>query len=659
MPGVRPYGLWPSPVDPAMAAAASVMVSDLQITPGGEIWWLEQRPAEDGRTVAVRWRDGDCRDMTPNGFVVRSRVHEYGGGAMRVAGGWVILVRDPEGSLWRMPIAGGEPEPLTRPEDGRFADVEPDLIRGRLLAVREPAGGGGPDARTTIVAIDLDGGGMDTLVDGPDFISSPRLSPCGRELAWLEWDHPDMPWDSTRLLRATLDDAGRPADRVLVAGGRGARPSDAMNASAAADEREGEHDGESIVEPEWTPGGELLFMSDRDGWWGLYRHAPTTPDAVEVVFRAQADLARVPWKLATRSWAIAAPRGIVTGVRLRGRTRLVLVPGRRSTGRRPRVLEDSWARIEAIAAEGTTVAVLATHPSRPTAILRLDLLSEECRVIREVPVPRLEEAFVPEPRMLRFPGADGEPTFAWLHPPANPDWEGPADGRPPLLVRVHGGPTGAARLEYDLELRFWTSRGWTVCDVDHGGSAGYGRAYRRRLEGRWGEMEVADCVAVVRHLVDEGLADPARTAITGGSAGGYTTLMALATTDAFAVGASRFGIADLERFRETTHRFESRYLDRLIGPWPEARETFRARSPIHRLDGFTRPLAVFQGLEDRVVPPEQSDLIVAALEARGVPVAYERFEGEQHGFRSQAALQRTLVVMDRFLREHLDIRWPD
>ncbi|MHC4809188.1 MAG: S9 family peptidase [Planctomycetota bacterium] len=626
-----------------MAAAGSVMVSDLQVAPGGEIWWLEQRPAEDGRTVAVRWRDGACRDMTPTGFIVRSRVHEYGGGAMRIAGGSVILVRDPDGSLWRMPISGGDPEPLTRPEDGRFADIEPDPARHRLLAVREPAGGGGPDARTTIVAVGLDDGRVETLIDGPDFTASPRLSPCGGELAWLEWDHPDMPWDASRLLRATLDAGGRPSDRVPVAGGRGGP---------------GE-EGESIVEPAWTPGGELLFMSDRDGWWGLYRHAPTAAEGIEVVFRAQADLARVPWKLATRSWAIAAPRGIIAGVRLRGRTRLVLVPGRRATGRRPRVLDDSWARIEAIAADGTTVAAVATHPSRPTAILRLDLLSEECEVIREVPVPRLEAAFVPEPRMLRFPGADGEPTFAWLHPPANPDWEGPAEDRPPLLVRVHGGPTGAARLDYDLELRFWTSRGWAVCDIDHGGSAGYGRAYRRRLEGRWGEMDVADCVAVVRHLAEERLIDPARTAITGGSAGGYTTLMALATTDAFAAGASRFGIADLERFRETTHRFESRYLDRLIGPWPADRETFRHRSPIHRLDGFTRPLAVFQGLEDRVVPPEQSDMIVAALEARDVPVAYERFEDEQHGFRSQAALQRTLVVMDRFLREHLGIRRPE
>ncbi len=648
MPGVRPYGTWPTPVDPAMAAASSVMVSDLQVT-GSEAWWLEQRPAEDGRTVAVQWRDGRCRDMTPAGFDVRTRVHEYGGGALAIDGGLAILARDPDGTVWRMPTAGGDPKPLTRPADGRFADFAIDRARNRVLAVRESEDGGGPDARTTIAAIDLDSGAVRDLVAGPDFAASPRLSPRGDELAWVEWSLPDMPWDACTLRRARLDAAGDVAAARKVAGGR------AGAGGAGGPTGDGP---ESVIEPRWTPGGELLFMSDRDGWWGLYRDAPTAPDGVEIVFRTQTDLARPPWKLAQSSWAVAPPRGLLAAVRRRGRTRLVAVPARRATGRPPRVLDDSWARVESIAAGDGMAAMLVTHPSRPTAVVRLDVLTDDVEIVREMPVPRLDEDYLPEPRMVRFPGAGGDRAVAWHYGPANPEWEGPEDERPPLLVRAHGGPTGGARLQYDLELRYWTSRGWAVCDVDYGGSAGYGRAYRERLRERWGVVDVADCVGAAARLAEEGVVDPARTVISGGSAGGYTTLMALATTDAFAAGASRFGIADLVRFRRTTHRFESGYLEGLIGPWPETEDRYRERSPLHRLDGMTRPLAVFQGLEDRVVPPEQSDLIVEALEARGVPVSIERFEGEQHGFRRQASIQRTLVVMDRFFREHLGIRDP-
>lgn len=637
MPGVRPFGTWPSPIDPALAAASSVIVSDLQVS-GREIWWLEMRPDLDGRTVPVRWRAGDVRDVIPGDLNVRTRVHEYGGGAMRVGRGTIVMSNDPDGTVWRMTTGGDELVQLTQPEDGRFADFAFDHARKRVLAVREPADGTpAHEVRTTVVAIDLDGGGVTELVRGPDFVAAPRPSPNGEAVAWIEWDHPRMPWDGTTLRLAIVQEDGTLEEGRTIAGGP----------------------EESVIEPRWTPGNDLMYMSDADGFWSLYRFAPTAPEEREVTFRAQRDLAGPTWKLGQRTWAVAPPKGVLAAVRNGGRSRLVAAPGRRGRGTQARTLHDDAARILAIDGGEGGAAMLVTHPSRPTEIVRIDPLTDDVEVVRSLPVPRLDGAVLPEPREITFEGGDGETSHAWYYPPANAEWTGPEGERPPLLVRVHGGPTGAARLEYDLELRFWTSRGWAVCDVDHGGSAGYGRAYRERLRGQWGVLDVADCAAAVRTLADAGTVDADRVAITGGSAGGYTTLMALATTDVFGAGANRFGIADLVAFRDETHRFESRYLDGLIGPWPEAEAIYRERSPIQHLDDFTSPLAVFQGAEDRVVPPSQSELIVKALEARGVPVRYELFAGEQHGFRRQSSIQRTLVVMDRFLRETFSIGISD
>ncbi|MHB8506122.1 MAG: alpha/beta hydrolase family protein, partial [Acidimicrobiales bacterium] len=483
------------------------------------------------------------------------------------------------------------------PRAVRFADPTPTPDHRWLICVRERHG---EEVVNDLVAVPLDSDGEPVvLAGGHDFFASPAVSPDGTRLAWLAWDHPEMPWDATRLWVADLGPDARVAD-VTVAAGR---------------------DGESVQQPRWSPDGALHWISDRTGWWNLYREGVA-------ICPMEAEFGVPAWVFGRRTYTFLANGTLVAawhGPRGSG----VGVVG----GGTAHPIETPYTSFEYLAAAADDqVAAVASSPHDPPAVVRvgLDGAVEVLRRSRQVDLP---DGAVSVPQRVAFPTAGGETAWALVYRPASAGFSGPDDERPPLVVMTHGGPTSQAGGGLDLSVQYWTTRGFAVADVDYRGSTGYGTAYRNRLRDSWGVCDVEDVVAVTRHLASSGVVDPDRCVIRGGSAGGYTTLAALAFTDAFAAGASYFGVADLGALARDTHKFESRYLDRLVGRWPEDEETFRARSPIFHVDGFDRPLLILQGLEDMVVPPAQAEMIYAALKEKGVPVAYLAFAGEQHGFR--------------------------
>ena len=622
---IAAYGSWPSPVRVEDVLGGATSLAEVWVD-GGDILWLEGRPAEEGRRAVVRLTpDGVVRDVTPPGFNVRNRVHEYGGGSLAVSSGTVVFSHFADGRLYRQPTDGSQPPiPITAEGAQRFADLRFDARRGRLLAVREDHGGPG-EAVNTIVALPLDGEGEPTvLVDGHDFFASPRLSPQGDRLAWLAWDHPNMPWDGMTLWLADVAPDGSLANPAPVAGGSGGT-------------------GEWISQPRWSPSGALWLIAERDEWSALmslddYRAGTGS--------RMPVEFAQPDWIFDRPSYAFLPDGRIVAVGRAGGRDHLWLFA---ADGRAPREIESPFTEISFMVAQGAEVVFIGSRPTDPTAIVRLDPDSGAWQELRSASDQRLDPEFVSRPEPITFLTTGGGTAHALYYAPTNPDVAAPNGDRPPLYVRTHGGPTASASTGLNPAIQFMTSRGIAVVDVDYGGSTGYGRTYRRRLEGEWGVVDVDDSVAAALHLADKGLADPERLCIEGGSAGGYTTLAALAFRDTFAAGICYFGVSDLEVFVHDTHKFESRYLDRMVGPFPAAAATYRERSPIHHLDRLTCPLLILQGLDDRIVPPSQSQLVVDALRARGIPYAYLAFEGEGHGFRGEVALRRSIEAELSFL----------
>jgi dipeptidyl aminopeptidase/acylaminoacyl peptidase len=582
---------------------------------GRDIYWSELRPTEGGRIVLVRRAaDGTMRDVTPPGFNVRTRVHEYGGGAFVVQSGDVWFCNYADQRLYRQ-TAGGTPTPLTPARDLCFADGVMDDRRRRIVCVREDHTVAGRAAENTLVAIDLDSGGIgDILVSGSDFYSNPRISRDGSRLAWLEWDQPRMPWDGTRLCMASLDADGRAVDVQQVAGG----------------------DEESVLQPLWSPDSQLYFISDRSGWWNLYRR---TSAASEPVFPRHAEFAGPAWVFGLSNYGFASAESLLCVYHEAGRAHLTRV-NLRTLGTHE--IETPFTSIGYLKVSRDQAVFVGGSPTAPSVVARLDLRTGELETLRAASTVAVDAGDLTTPEPIEFPTEGGRTAHAFYYPPRNRAFEGPPGERPPLLVRAHGGPTGAASRDFNLAIQYWTSRGFAFVDVNYGGSTGYGREYRNRLRGNWGVVDVDDCVHAARHLVDRGQADPARLAIDGGSAGGYTTLCALAFRDVFAAGVSLYGLSDLVVFVGDTHKFEARYLDSLIGPWPEREDLYRARSPIHAVDRISRPIAFFQGDEDKIVPPNQSELMVAALRRNGIPVAYVLFAGEQHGFRKSENIRRAL-----------------
>jgi dipeptidyl aminopeptidase/acylaminoacyl peptidase len=620
---ISPYGSWRSPITADAIVAGVIGLGQIQID-DDDIYWIEQRPAEAGRNVVVRRRaGGTIEDVTPPDYNARTRVHEYGGGAFLVHQGTVWFANFKDQRLYRQD-PGHPPVAITPAKDIRHADLVLDERRNRLIAVREDHTSGAPSAVNTIVSLNLSspsplagegwGGGV-TLVEGNDFYSTPRLSPTGSHLAWLTWNHPNMPWDGTQLWVAALTDGGALMTPRKVAGG----------------------ERESIFQPTWSPDGVLYFVSDRTNWWNLYRWSGQD---IEPVVQLPAELGTTSWLFGMATYAFDSERRIVCQVRSNGLARLATVDpqdGRLQYLDTPYTALAPW-----IKAHAGKVVTIAGSPTQMPALITADLNTGRVDVIRRSGAVPVAPSYLSTPETIEFSTGDGLIAHGFFYPPVNPDYEAPAGELPPLIVYVHGGPTRAVSNALDLDDQFWTSRGFGYLVVNYGGSTGYGRDYRQRLNGQWGVVDVNDSVNGARYLVDRGLADGNRVAITGGSAGGYTVLRALTSTHYFKAGASHFGISDLEVFHGDTHKFESMYDQGLIGRWPEERHLYRERSAIHSLDRIEAPVILFQGLEDKIVPPNQAELIVDALRKKGLPVAYIAFEGEQHGFRIAKNIKRSL-----------------
>jgi dipeptidyl aminopeptidase/acylaminoacyl peptidase len=609
---IAPYGTWPSPISAASLVEQAVRLSAVTVC-GDRVYWVEGRPEEAGREVLVRLgRGGRMTDVLPTEFSVRTQVHEYGGRCFAVHGrpgagsDLVVFSNWNDQRLWALDD-GPEPQPLTpqpdRPRSDRYADpvISPD---GRwIVCVHERHRSDGA-VDNELVSVNGDPGGAvqepTLLASGHDFYASPRFSPDGSRLSWVTWDHPDMPWDGSELWVAEID-ADRSLARVAeVAGGR----------------------GESITQPRWSPEGILHYVSDRSGWWNLYDESgnPLCP--------APAEFGQPDWVFGITTYGFLPDGRLVASWTADGGSHIGFVENGRA-----HPVAFPFTAYASIAPAETGVVAIAGSPADAPAVVRLDLslgLVETLRPSREVAV---DAAALSRAEPIEFPTAGDQAAYALFYPPASADYEGPPGDRPPVIIVIHGGPTSAASAVLNLAVQFWTSRGFAVADVNYRGSSGYGRAYRQLLAGAWGVADVEDCAAVVRWLDRTGRVDGRRAVIRGGSAGGFTTLAALAFTEAFAAGASHYGVADLELLARDTHKFESRYLDGLVGPWPAAAEEYRRRSPVHHVDQIKKPLILFQGLEDKVVPPAQAELMFKALRDRGVPVAYLAFEGEQHGFR--------------------------
>ncbi len=613
---IAPYGSWRSPITSDLIVAGTVRLG--QVEPDGEdIYWIEGRPAEKGRNVIVqRSADGRTVDLNPMPFNARTRVHEYGGGSFVVGNGEVYFSNFFDQRLYRL-VEKAEPVAVTSEAEMRYANGVIDHLRNRLICVREDHSEAGREAVNTIASVALDGSGQQTvLVSDNDFYSSPRLSPDGKRLAWLAWNHPNMPWDGTELWMADVQADGSLTNKTLVAGGV----------------------EESIFQPEWSLADNsaesvLYFVSDRSGWWNLYRWRN---GKAEPLCKRQAEFGLPQWVFDMSTYAFISPTQIICAYAERGVSKLGLLDVETL---KLENIKTPYTQIDNIRNAAGKAVFIGGSPTEPASIVRFDPATRKFETLRRSSELAIDSGYISIPKAVEFPTENNLTAHGFFYPPQNKDYAAPVNELPPLLVMIHGGPTSSTSATLRLGIQYWTSRGIAVLDVNYGGSTGYGRAYRERLKGNWGVVDVDDCVNGARFLAEQGLVDGNRLAITGGSAGGYTVLCVLAFRDVFKAGASHYGVSDLIALDEDTHKFESRYTFGLVGT---SRELYIARSPIHHTDKLNAPVIFFQGLEDKVVPPNQSEMMVNALREKGVPVAYVTFEGEQHGFRQAANIKRAL-----------------
>lgn len=610
-----PYGAWKSPITSDLIVSETIGLSQPRID-GDEIFWIEMRPSERGRQVIVRrTSDGSTTDINPAELNARTRVHEYGGGDYVVHDGAVYFSNFTDQQIYRQ-RGDSAPIRITSEVDNdrvRYADAVVDARRSRLICVCEDHRQPG-EAKNSLVGVPLAGGKDQVLMWGNDFYSSPRVSPDGSQLAWLTWHHPNMPWDGCELWTGEISQDGSIINQKLIAGGL----------------------RESIFQPEWSPDGILHFVSDASGWWNIYR---ATSDSAECMFEMEAEFGAPQWAFGLSTYAFESADRIICAFVEKGIWSLGTLNTRARTLER---IQTHFTEISYLRATAERAVFRAGAPGEPFSIVEMNLATHETRVLRRTSSVEVDAGYISEPRAIEFPTEDGLSAHGFYYPPKNRDFTGADGEKPMLLVKSHGGPTSAAVGVLALGIQYWTSRGIAVLDVNYGGSTGYGRAYRERLNGSWGVVDVDDCINGAKFLAGESEVDANRSVIDGGSAGGYTTLCALTFRDYFKAGASYYGVSDLEALEVDTHKFESRYSDSLIGPYPERRDLYVQRSPIHFTEQLSCPVIFFQGLEDKVVPPNQAQMMVDALRKKKLPVAYVAFEGEQHGFRRAENIKRSL-----------------
>lgn len=616
MPTTAPYGTWKSPITTALIVEKTIGVGGLTFD-DDYLFWVESRPSEGGRNVLVRRdKNGQAVDVNPAPYNIRTRVHEYGGGAYLIAADQFYFCNFMDQQIYTQNIRGdiSDPVALTSMSALRYADARLDKNRSRLICVMENHADQSREAVNTIGAVDLDSGDVTELISGCDFYAAPRISPDGSSMLWMSWNHPNMPWDGTELWQATFDADGHIGDPTLLAGGT----------------------TESICYPSWSPDGNVHYVSDRSGWWNLYRRAGNRD---QHLLAMQAEFGSPHWSFGGSSYVFKSDTKMLCTYQDKGVSHLLeldLTDGSYQEIKLPYTeiggLRYKDGRFAFSVASSTQFGVIAT----------MDLDSREIEVVKASSTLALDTGYISVPQAIEFPTEHGLTAHAFYYPPQNKDYTAPADERPPLLVKVHGGPTGASHATLSLQNLYWTSRGFAVVDINYGGSTGFGREYRRRLIGKWGIVDVEDTENAANYLIAQDLVDADRLAIRGGSAGGYTTLAVLTFRDTFKAGASYYGVSDLAALARDTHKFESRYLDGMIGPYPQDIERYTARSPIHHIDQLSCPVIFFQGLEDKVVPPAQAQSMVEALREKGLPVAYMPFEGEQHGFRRAENIKRAL-----------------
>ncbi|XP_049390610.1 uncharacterized protein LOC125855020 isoform X1 [Solanum stenotomum] len=635
---IAPYGSWKSPITADIVSGSTKRLGGFSVDSLGHLFWLESRPTESGRAVIVKepGKPGeDPIDVTPKDFAVRTLAQEYGGGDFCIQGDILIFSNYKDQRLYKQSISSidSAPLPLTPDYGGRsvcYADGVFDSRFNRYVTVREDQRESGINAITTIVSIDLSSNSDQEprlLVGGNDFYASPRIDPKGDRMAWIEWGHPNMPWDRSELWVGYISENGDVQNRICVAGGDPTLV-------------------ESPTEPLWSSQGELYFVTDRkSGFWNIYKWVESSNEVVPV-YSLDAEFTRPLWVFGMKSYDFLKNHDqdtlIACSYRENGKSYLGVLDvnlGKIS------VLDIPFTDINNITSGVHSLYVEGASSVHPSSIAKVTLDDQRTKVIdfkimwSSSSVSEMYNSYYSRPELIKFPtDVPGQCAYAYFYPPTNTDFQASHGETPPLLLRSHGGPTAEARGCLNLSIQYWTSRGWAYVDVNYGGSTGYGREYRERLLGSWGIVDVNDCCNCAKFLVDSGRVDGERLCITGSSAGGYTTLAALAFKDVFKAGASLYGIGDLQLLRAETHKFESHYTDNLVGD----EKAYFERSPINFVDHFSCPIILFQGLEDKVVSPDQARKIYQALKEKGLPVALVEYEGEQHGFRKAENIKFTL-----------------
>jgi dipeptidyl aminopeptidase/acylaminoacyl peptidase len=612
------FGSWISPIGTQLLTAKTVGLSEPCIQ-GENSFWLESRPWEKGRSALVtRDAQGRTRDILPKPINVRTRVHEYGGGSYLIHGDWVYFVAFDDQRIYRQSLSDARPlpEPITPEGPWRYADMCMDETRSQLICVREDHSEAHEEACNEVIAIALDKTDtpLTVLCSGNDFYSNPRLSPNSEKLSWLTWQHPNLPWDETECWLADIDASGQLSNAQCVAGGAGKQ--------------------HSIFQPQWSPAGELYWVSDENNWWNIYR---LRQGKVEQVTSLEAEFATPQWVFGMSTFGFMDNDTLLACFTQDGLWQLATID---TQNLNLNIIETPYVDISALHCQsGKAIFIGGAHKDFEEIVTYQS--GQISTLVRAGDNPPAENN-LSSAQAISFAVTEDESAHGFYYPPCNANFSAPENDLPPLIVLCHGGPTGATSSALSLKIQYWTSRGFAIFDINYRGSTGYGRRYRDRLKKNWGICDVEDVCAGARYLVEKKLAHPDKLAIKGGSAGGYTVLAALTFSDVFNAGASHYGVGDLESLAKDTHKFEARYLDQLIGPYPEQQEIYHARSPINSIDQLNCPVIFFQGLDDKVVPPNQAEAMVAALNAKHIPCAYVPFEGEGHGFRQGPNIKRAL-----------------